>query len=309
MENLPGISKPELTNWNKKSSVGIANVWIHFVFTAIGLMCILPVLLIVMVSLSKESDVTKYGYMFIPKRLTLEAYTTVLVNPSQILNAYMITIVTTICGAFIGTILVGSMAYVLTRKDYKYRNILTFYVFFTMLFNGGLVPSYILNTRWLHMKDTIFVLFVPMLFNAFYVLLMKGFMQFIPDSLYESAKLDGASELLIFFRIVVPLSKPAIGTVSLFYVLQYWNDWFLCSFYTDSARLLNLQTMLIRVLRSIEFLNSIEGRMLTRTTKLELPMLTARMAICVMAAGPMLFIFPFFQKYFVKGLTLGSVKG
>jgi ABC-type sugar transport system, permease component len=304
MEKLDFVS-----TGNRKINHIVSNSLVHLIFTMLGILCTLPILLVITASLSDEMDIINYGYSFIPKKLTVNAYITIFMNPSQLLHSYFITCVATIAGTVIGVWLVTTMAYVITRKDYKYRNILSFFIFFTMLFNGGLVPSYILVSRWLHMKDTIFALFVPALFNAFYVLLMKGFLQSIPDSLYESAKLDGAREINIFLRIVLPLSKPAAATVALFYALQFWNDWFLCSFYTDGKQYLTLQTMLIRVLRNLEFLNSAEGRMLAGTQNIQQPLLSARMAICILAAGPMLFVFPFFQKYFVKGLTIGSIKG
>ncbi len=255
-------------------------------------------------------DVVRNGYSFLPAHWTFDAYRTIFINTKQLVRSYYVTILSTLVGTALGMWLIVTSSYVLTRRDYKYRNILSFYIFFTMLFNGGLVPSYLLIAKWLGMKNTLMALIVPYLFNAFYVLLLKGFFQAaIPDSLYESAKIDGANELTILMKIVIPLSTPALATVALFYVLQYWNDWFLSLMYTSDNSLLKLQTLLIRVLKNLEFLNSAEARQYMWIDKTQVPSLTARMAMCIVAAGPMIVVFPFFQKYFIKGLKVGAIKG
>ncbi|GBG11192.1 hypothetical protein PAT3040_05981 [Paenibacillus agaridevorans] len=281
----------------------------HIVLLSIAIACLLPFLLIISSSLMYEKDIILQGYTFIPKKITLLAYEVILKDPQQLINSYIVTIIVTIVGTIVGLWLTATIAYVLTRNDYKYKNKLTFYVFFTMLFNGGLIPSYILISRWLNMKDTIFALIVPYLVIAWYVLLMKGFFQSLPKGLVESAKIDGASEFKIFVQIVLPISKPALATVGLFLVLQYWNDWWLSMLFIDKESLFSLQFLLIRVMRNLEFLNTEMARQYLNIDRLNIPTLSARMAMSVLAAGPMLFIFPFFQKYFVKGLTLGSIKG
>ncbi|MBB6670761.1 carbohydrate ABC transporter permease [Cohnella nanjingensis] len=285
------------------------NIVIHLILAGFALICLLPFVLIVSTSLMHEKDIALFGYSFIPKRFTLMAYEVILKNPQQLINSYAVTIAVTLIGTAVGLWLTATIAYVMTRKDYKYRNKISFYVFFTMLFNGGLVPSYILISRWLGMKNTIFALFVPYLVNAWFVLLMKGFLQSIPHSLVESAKIDGAGEFKIFVKIILPIAKPAIATVGLFMVLQYWNDWWLSMLFIDKENLYTLQYLLIRVMRNLEFLNTEFARKYLNLAQVEIPTLSARMAMSVLAAGPMLFVFPFFQKYFVKGLTVGSVKG
>ncbi len=286
-----------------------SNKVIHLIFFVVCAFSLLPLLLVIMSSVSRENDVAKYGYSLIPRHFSAEAYKTIFKDPSFIFNSYAITILVTLCGTVFGILLITLVAYPMSRKDYKYKNKLSFYVFFTMLFNGGLVPSYILISNWLHMKNTVFALFVPTLVNAFYVLMMKGFLQTIPNAIYESAKIDGIREFTMFFKIVIPLSKPAIATVALFLTLQFWNDWFMCMLYIDNRNLFTLQYQLTQLQAFIEFFNQMVISGSSSGLKVDMPVLTSRMAMCVVTAGPMLCAFPFFQKYFVRGLVLGSVKG
>ncbi|MEG1442527.1 MAG: carbohydrate ABC transporter permease, partial [Oscillospiraceae bacterium] len=197
-----------------------------------------------------------------------------------------------------------------SRKTYRYKKALSFYAFFTMLFSGGLVPTYILITQMLNLKDNIWAMILPMVVSAWYIMLMKGFFQSMPEEILESAKLDGAGELYTFIKIVIPISKPAFATVGLFFVLQFWNDWWLSLLYIETESKFKLQYMLMRLLENIEYLNSAESiQMGLVNENVEIPTLSARMAMCILAAGPILVVFPFFQKYFIKGLTIGSVKG
>jgi len=293
----------------KKRSVSIGYVLINIVFVFITIACIMPILLLISVSFSDETEILLHGYSLIPRKFTTEAYEVLLENPRMLIDAYLVTIFVTVVGTLISIWLITSLAYVTTKKTFKYRNVISFYVFFTMLFNGGIVPSYILISQWLRLRDTLAALIVPLLVNAWFVIIMKGFLSDIPESIPESAKIDGASEFVIFTRIIIPISKPAIATVSLFIALNYWNDWFLSMLYIDNERLYSLQYLLVRIIRNMEFLKAeVAGRYLG-LDKIKTPTLSARMAICVLAAGPMLFVFPFFQKYFVKGLAVGSVKG
>lgn len=295
------ISKPSL-------SYGQASI--HAIFILVCVACLYPFLVIVGTSVQNENDIIQYGYSVIPKRIDLTAYHMILINPKVLLNAYFVTIYTTAIGTIVGMWVTISFAFTISRKDYPYRKQLSFYVFFTMLFQGGLVPSYILIVNWLDLKNNVLALIVPLLISGWNVLLMKGFLQSLPDAMFESAKIDGAGEFTIFTKIVIPLSKPALATLGLFLVLQYWNDWWLTLLYIDHENLMKLQYLLIRVLKNMEFLNSAEAMQygLVKGGQ-QVPNLGARMAMCLLAAGPMLIIFPFFQKYFVKGLTVGSVKG
>lgn len=297
----------ELNHSIKK--IDLSSKIINLFFILASFVCILPIIIIISSSLSTENDIIKYGYPIIPRNITDVAYKVIFMNPKQIIDAYAVTISVTLIGTIIGLWLVTSLSFVIVRKDFMYRKQLSFLVFFTMLFNGGLVPNYILISQWLHMKDTIFALFVPYLVSAWYVLLMKSFLQNIPESLFESAKLDGAGELRIFVNIIIPLSKPAIATIGIFMVLQYWNDWWLCLLYINESKLYNLQYLLMRIVNQIDFMTQFFARMPFLTTNMDLPNTSARFAMCLLAAGPMLFVFMFFQKYFVKGLTVGSIKG
>lgn len=251
------------------------------------------------------------GYAIIPRQFSLEAYKMVLTFPKQIIDAYIVTAVTTLLGTFIGVCISAGAGYVLSRQTYRYKNIIAFLVFFSMLFNGGLVPSYILITQWLGLKDSIWALILPLVTSGWYIILMRGFFQSVPGAMIESARIDGASEFKTFFQIVLPVSKPVLATISIFYVLAYWNDWYLSLLYATDESLYKLQYLLMQILKKAEFLNSEAGKLLqgTGVEQMEAPTLNVRMAVCVLAAGPVLVIFPFFQKYFVKGITVGSVKG
>lgn len=283
---------------------------IHCIFVLVCFVCMYPFLVVLGTSFQNESEILISGYAVFPKDFDLAAYFVILHNPGVLLNAYMVNIYTTVIGAVAGLWITTSFAFAISRKDYAFRKQLSFYVFFTMLFQGGMVPSYILMVSWLDLKNNILALILPFLITGWHVLLMKGFLQSLPDALFESAKIDGANEFRIFTRIVLPLTKPALATLGLFLVLQYWNDWWLTLLYIDNENLMKLQYLLIRVLRNMEFLNSAEAIQygLVKPGQ-QVPSLSARMAMCILAAGPMLVVFPFFQKYFVQGLTVGSVKG
>lgn len=292
----------------KKSKL-ISLIIISIILISFALTCIIPIIAVLSISLSDEMDILRHGYRLIPKKISLTAYEYIFRVPKQIIQGYFISLSVTGAGTALSLLIIALIAYPLSRRDFKYRNPLAFYIFFTMLFNGGLVPWYILIVRYLHLKDTWWVLILPYLVLPWFVLLLKTFFQQIPIGIIESAKLDGASELRTFFTIVVPLSKPALAAIGLFILLRYWNDWWLPLLYIESENLVPLQYMLHRMMANIQFLTQ-----QLRTTQMtidisKLPNESARMAMCVLAAGPMLFIFPFFQKYFVKGLTVGAIKG
>lgn len=299
---------PRLSNTRSPSKL---STWIiHGIFIVVCIACLYPFLVIIGTSFQNETDILLSGYSILPKQFDLTAYQVILHNPGVLLNAYVVTIFTTLVGTVAGMWITTSFAFTISRKDYAYRKQLSFFVFFTMLFQGGLVPSYILMVSWLDLKNNLLALILPFLITGWHVLLMRGFLQTLPDALFESAKIDGATEFTIFTRIVLPLSKPALATLGLFLVLQYWNDWWLTLLYIDHEDKMKLQYLLIRVLRNMEFLNSAEAIQygLVKPGQ-QVPSLSARMAMCILAAGPMLVIFPFFQRYFVQGLTVGSVKG
>lgn len=300
-----------VSNKIKNTDEKMMKVVSHVLLIVLCVFCVGSFLLVLGSSFQSESEIQKIGYRMIPHEFSLEAYKAVFMSPGMILDSYMVTIITTVVGTIIGLCISASAGYVISRKTYRYRKILSFFIFFTMLFNGGLVPTYILMTQWLHLKNTIWALILPLVVNAWYIILMRGFFQGIPDSIMEAARIDGASELRIFFGIVLPLSKPVLATIALFYALAYWNDWYQSLLYIDNQKLYKLQYLLMQILKKSQFLNSAAGQavMGTGASTADMPTLNLRMAMCVVAVGPLLIAFPFFQKYFVKGITVGSVKG
>lgn len=281
---------------------------INLIFIFIALCCVVPILYILSAAFTDEISLAKNGYQLLPSQFSLEAFKYIFKNPSQILSAYAVTITVTVMGT-LGSILCTSMlAYAIARRDFKLSRILSFLVFFTLLFNGGMVPSYIINTQYYHLKDSIFAMILPYIIMPWHVFLMRSFFADTPTALIEAAKIDGGSEAYIFFRIIVPISKPAFATIGLFTAFTYWNDWWLSMLYINEPKLTSLQYYLYRIMNNIEFLRSSAANNVSIDLS-SLPSETARMALCVVAIGPMLIVFPFFQKYFVKGITVGSVKG
>lgn len=293
----------------RKSGLFVFGLY-HLTLISFCVLCILPLLLTVSISLSGEDTLIKEGYSLIPRVFSLEAYEIVFEHPAQLIFSYLVTILVALSGTSFGLLITTMLAYVLSRKDYPFSNKTSFYVFFTMLFSGGMVPWYILISNTLHMRDTIFALIIPYLIIPWHVLLMKGFLSEIPASLIESAKIDGASEYRIFFSMVVPISKVGMTTVGLFTLLMYWNDYYLSLMFIQNSKIVSLQFLLYRIMSNIDFLNSslAASSGVTIAAK-DMPNLSARMALCLLAAGPMLFVFAFFQKYFVSGITVGAVKG
>jgi putative aldouronate transport system permease protein len=285
-----------------------SNILINATFIIISAIVVVPLLYLVSISLSSSVDLQKYGYRLLPIKIDLTSYRYLFRVPKEITSAYMVSIVVTAMGTALGLALSSSIAYVISRRDYRYRSITTFYVFFTMLFNGGLVPWYMVMTKILHVQNTIFALVIPYSINAWFTMLMKGFMQKIPFEIVESAKIDGSSELGTFLKIILPLSRPAIATVGLFYAFAYWNDWWLAMLFIDKGSLVPLQFMLYRTMNNLAYLLSTVSTAVNVDLS-RIPGESIRMAMAALAAGPMLIIFPFFQRHFVKGLTLGSTKG
>ena len=283
----------------------------HIIMIFLAFMCVYPFLVIIGSSFASQESIVNNGYRLIPSPASTEAYKNIFANPKQLIDAYGVTIFVTIAHTLLGLVLNSTFAYVLCRKDYPYRKALSMYIFFTMLFNGGLVPSYILISNWLGMQDTIWALIIPGACGAWNVMLMKGYFQAIPTALIESAKIDGAGEFRIFSQIIVPLSKPAFATIGLLMVLASWNAWYSSLLYITSENKVMLQYLLMKIMKNIDFLQSAEGQQLTGlvSTQVEVPSQALRMAMCVLTTGPILMVFPFFQKYFTKGLTVGSVKG
>lgn len=280
---------------------------IHVALLLSSIACIIPIVLVLTASVTKESTILTEGYSLFPSEISLEAYRFIFENPKQIINSYVVTIFVTVSGTLLSIMITAMVAYVICRKDFFLANKISFFIFFTLLFSGGLVPWYILVSRILHLKDSPLALILPYVVTPFLVLLMKGFMSTIPYALIESAKMDGASEYRVFFSIIIPISKSGLATIALFSVLIYWNDYWLSLLFIDTGKYVSLQLLLYRIMSNIDFLNS--ALAVANTSNIVLPSQSARFALAVVAAGPMLFIFPFFQRFFVKGITVGSIKG
>lgn len=293
-------------------------ILIHLFFILFSLCFILPIVMVVSISLSSESSVTAMGagYSLLPRDFSLEAYKLAFANPTRILRAYAVTIAESVLGTAGSLILCGMLAYSISRTNFAYKKVITFIVFFTMLFNGGLIPTYIVYTRYYHLGDSFWVYILPGIAGgAWNTLMVRTFFQGIPESLFESAKIDGASELKIFWKIALPLSKPVFATVGFMTLVGKWNDWNTSLVYIRNSSLHTLQYLLQRILNEAEMVKNLaqEGMIDTGaidvSTLVTTPTETMRYALCVIAAGPMLLVFPLFQKYFVKGTTIGAVKG
>jgi putative aldouronate transport system permease protein len=282
-------------------------LWHGAIHTFVVLMCIaavLPLLLIVAASFTDEQALTINGYQLVPSQWSLNAYTYLLREPDQLVRSYGVSLLVTTVGSALSLLIMSMLAYAISRRDFPLRNILAFYVFFTLLFNGGLVPYYILVTRTLQLKNNILALILPYLVMPFFVLLLRTYFAALPRELIEAAKVDGAGEWRIFFRIVVPLSTPALATVGLFSILLYWNDLWQALLFIDDQRLYPLQFLLYRLIHNVSILQ--ENAVAQGTPQ---PYQSVRMAMAVLAIGPVLFAFLFTQRYFVRGITLGGIKG
>ena len=273
--------------------------------------CVLPLIIVFSASITDEKTVTMYGYSLFPRNLSLEAYKYIFKDIMVILRAYGVTVLVTVVGSALSLITIALYAYPISRKDFKYRNVFTFIVFLTMLFNGGLVPWYMVYVNVLHIDDTIMALILPYLMTPLYVLIMRTFfMTTIPDGIIEAARIDGAGEFQTFVWIVLPLAKPVLATIGLFNLLTYWNDWYAPLLFINNEKLFNLQYLMYRVDKAIIYLSNNAGSINNATQIMaNLPTQTARMAMAVVAIGPIILAYPFFQKYFVEGLTIGSIKG
>lgn len=284
---------------------------IHIFFILFSLSFILPFLLVITISLSDEQSIREAGYRLFPTEPTLTAYQYVFKNPSKVFNAYVVTAFQSVVGTALSVVIMSLCAYSLSRRNFIFRKPLTFLIFFTMLFGGGLIPSYILNTQYYGLGNTVWIYIVPALVSAWPIIIFRTFFQGLPESLPESAKIDGANELRIYFQIILPISKPVMATMALFGLIDRWNDWFTALIYVRNQDLFTLQYLLQRILMDVEFVRSMAENLPNNISldSIEIPTESMRYAMLIVAAGPMLVVFPFFQKYFARGLTIGAVKG
>lgn len=278
-------------------------------FILLAIAFIIPLVLLLSISVSNETDIATFGFRFIPKQIDLTAYKFLFSNPARLLNAYKVTIIVSVVGTVIYLIIASLAAYALSRDTFKFRKQISFFLFFTLLFNGGMVPTYILMANILNLRNTYVALILPLLSNVWFLIILRTFFLQLPKALVESAKIDGASEIKILFLIILPLSTPALATVGLFQLLNYWNAWFEAQMYIDKQTMYPLQYLLQVTLRNIqEVSKNMLGKQLSMSAQ-NIPSESMRMAMAILAAVPMLIIFPLFQKYFVKGVIVGAVKG
>ncbi|WP_314588859.1 carbohydrate ABC transporter permease [Paenibacillus terrigena] len=283
------------------------NIVGYIVISILSLLCLLPFWLIVSGSFSSEAEIVRDGFKIFPSEFTISAYQSVFSNPQQIFKAYAVSISLTAVGTLFGLFLISMAGYVLSRKDFKYRNTLSFFIYFTTLFSGGLIPWYILIVKYLDWKDSYLALLIPMMISAWNIILMKNFMKSIPESIVESAKIDGAGEFTIYSKLVLPLSTPGLATIGLFLGLAYWNDWFSANIFITTEAKYPLQFLLYKILASAAVLKTIVAANLSADFKP--PTESLKMAVAIVVTGPIIFLYPFLQRYFVKGLTIGAVKG
>lgn len=282
---------------------------LHIVFIAACLTYILPFLLVVSISLSNEADLIKYGYSLIPRNFTTLSYRAVFKNPTQIVNSYLVTAEFSLLSMALMLLVQSMCAYAISRTNFKYRKAVTFLLFFTMLFSGGMVPSYVINSKYLGLKDSFWIYVLPTLVSAWNIFVMRTNFKQLPDGLIEAAKIDGASETRICFQIVLPLCVPVLATLAFNFFVNQWNSWTTTMIYITSPRLYSLQYLLQKILAEAEFLKQMADMgTISENTEL-MPTDSLTYAMAMVAAGPVLVAFPLFQKYFVKGMTIGSVKG
>ncbi|MDD6483082.1 MAG: carbohydrate ABC transporter permease [Clostridiales bacterium] len=292
-----------------KRKFNLTNILLDILFVIIAVVCVYPVLLVIGISLTDETALAEYGFNVIPKVWSVDAYRYIVSTGATIVRAYGVTIIVTVIGAVTSTLVVALYAYPLSRKDFAYRKLFMFLAFFTMLFSGGVVSWYMICTNMLHLKNSVWAMILPYVMNAWHVIVMRSFFSMsIPAAIIESAKIDGAGEWRIFFNLVMPLAVPGLATIGLFATLTYWNDWTLPLYFVTEPKMYNLQFLLQSMISNIQMLSENSALMGSASLLANVPKEGARMALCIIATGPILIVYPFFQKYFIQGLTVGAVK-
>lgn len=295
-------------NQKRKRAVKWGQIILHIVFALLSIIYILPLLLVISISFSEEKSLITEGYSLIPKVFSLEAYRLAFKNPTQLINSYQVTILFTLISTALAVLIMGIMAYPLSRPNFRLKGPITFFVFFTMLFSGGMVPTYLLNVKYLHLDNTLWVYILPGLVSAWNLIIIRTNYKSLPNELMEAAKIDGAGEIFICFKIVMPLSKPVLASIGFLFLVAKWNDWQTSMLYITNPKLISLQYLLQRILQETQFLKQLaqSGQLFEQVV---FPSESFRYAMALLAAGPVMVIFPFFQKYFAKGMTIGAVKG
>jgi putative aldouronate transport system permease protein len=297
------------TRSHYRLSQSIFQVIVNAVMMVLSLLFLVPMILVISSSLTDEKALSINGYNLIPSKFSLAAYQYIIADPYRILSAYTVTITVTAIGTILGLLLMSLLAYALSRRDFEWRKPISFIVFFTMLFNGGLVPTYYMVTQVYHLKNTLPVLILPYLVVPWYIFILRTFFMTLPHELIEAARIDGAGEWRIFFQLVLPLSTPVLATVGLFCVLMYWNDWWLPLLYISDPKLFPLQYLLYSIMNNVLFLTSSAAQTSGLLVGVVIPAQTLRMAMVVVAMGPIAIVFLALQRYFVRGMLIGSIKG
>ncbi|MCJ8010827.1 carbohydrate ABC transporter permease [Paenibacillus sp. KQZ6P-2] len=309
---MASIAKDQ-TGLDKFNRVGKGiNVMFHLIFILLALLCVVPLLVVLSISFSSEDSIRQAGYHMIPTEFSAESYSYIAQQGTMILRALGVSVFVTVVGTVLGVLLTTSMGYVLSQPNYKLKGLLTWVVFIPMVFNGGLVSSYYINANLLGLKDSIWALILPLAVSSFNVIICKTFFRStIPDGLVESAEIDGASQLRIFFSIILPISLPVVATIGLFLCFAYWNDWFQSMLYINNQNLYSLQALLNNLMSNVDALaqNASSMGVSYATLVATMPKETARMAIAILIVLPVACAYPFFQKYFISGLTVGAIKG
>ena len=292
----------------------VTNFLFITLFLVMALMCFLPIIFIFIISLTKNDVIRTEGYQLFlnAETISADAYTYLWSQRQTILQALWVSVYTTAIGTTLGVILTCVMGYVLSRREHKLNDFLTILIFIPMVFGGGMAASYVVNTQLLHLNNTMWILILPLAVSSWNVTISRTFFRStIPDSVIESAKIDGASQLTIFTKIVLPISKPVLATIGLFLAFGYWNDWFQAQLYITDDNLKSLQAMLNNIQSNVEYLTKNPTATLTSSTELKrnMPQESVRMAIAFVVAVPIACIYPFFQKYFISGLTVGAFNG
>lgn len=287
------------------------NVLFNFILTILSLLSLIPFIFVIIISLTDEESLAMNGYRFIPEKWSLHAYQYIIDAGESIIRSYGVTILVTVVGTLLGLFLIGTYSYALSRRTYAFRSFFTKVITVSMLFSGGMIANYLIVTKVLMLKNSVWALILPLAMNSFNIIVMRTFFKTsIPDSVVESAKIDGASEWRLFFKIVIPMALPGLATIGLFLTLGYWNDWFNAMMYIDNQDWIPLQYLLIKIESSIDFLANNKAMMGVEGIQAaaNMPKETIKMAIVVISTLPIIFAYPFFQRYFVNGLTIGAVK-
>ncbi len=281
-------------------------------FVVLGLVCIAPLFFVIMISFTSEQSIARYGYQFIPQEFSLDAYKFLWTNKNILLDSVWVSLIVTCVGSVVGLLLTTCMGYVLSRSEYRFQPLLAWVVFIPMVFNGGLISTYFVNKTMLGLGDTLYALILPLLMSGFNVVICKTFFRTtLPDSIVESAKIDGASQYRIFFGIVLPISLPLLATIGLFLTFAYWNDWWQAMLYITKPELKPLQALLSSIERNVEYMlkNAATLGITQAQMRNTIPKESFRMAIAVVIILPISCAYPFFQRFFITGLTVGAVKG